>query len=145
MNFSGQAVELIKRFEGLRLTAYQDTGGVWTIGYGHTGPDVYAGLTITKQQAEILLALDMHRAAIGITKALSVPLTQGQFDALVSFAFNFGVAKLRGSTLWGLVQKKQFAMAAKQFGRWVYADGRKLLGLIKRREAEKNLFEGVVP
>lgn len=108
---SQTGINLIKSFEGCKLKAYQDSAGVWTIGYGHTS-GVYSGMTIT----------------------------QNQFDALVSFTFNLGSGKLESSTLLKKLNQGNIADAANEFDRWVYADGKKLNGLIARRAAEKELF-----
>jgi ABC-type branched-subunit amino acid transport system substrate-binding protein len=82
MNISANGVKLIQQFEGLRLKAYQDAVGVWTIGYGHTGPDVTPGLVISQAQADALLARDLSRFEAGVTRLAAVPLNQNQFDAL---------------------------------------------------------------
>src|SRR5271165_5063255 len=99
MTYSEAGLELTKRFEGLRLKAYQDDGGVWTIGYGHTGKDVKPRMTITEAKADDLLRSDVHTAVDAVSRLVTVPLTQGQFDALVDFVFNLGPTKFAGSTL----------------------------------------------
>ena len=96
---------LIKKFEGLRLTAYQDMVGVWAIGYGHTGPDVKPGLTITQQQADQLLINDLVRFNNGVNALVTVKLNQNQFDALVSFSYNLGLGSLQNSTLLRLLNQ----------------------------------------
>ena len=143
---SQAGVELIKEFEGLRLAAYKDTGGVLTIGYGHTtaagGLKVYAGLTITHEEAEQLLIDDLARMTYPvIDKLVKVPLTQGQFDALCSFIYNLGEGQVSKSTLLRLLNAKDYDGASGQFERWVYDNGVKLNGLIRRRAAEKVLFD----
>ena len=89
----------LKQWEGLRLTAYKDSGGVLTIGYGHTGPDVKAGMTITEAQAEMLLMRDLSRFEQSVERSVKVPLTDNQFGALVSFAYNVGTEAFERSTL----------------------------------------------
>ena len=99
MKVSDNGLALIKKFEGCRLTAYADVGGVWTIGWGQTGPDVVEGLTITQAQADARLRAEVDRFAEGVLSGLKVPVNQNQFDALVSFAYNVGLGAFRSSTL----------------------------------------------
>jgi lysozyme len=138
--YSANGLALTERFEGLRLQAYQDSVGVWTIGYGHTSPDVHAGLTITGQQAKILLAADVAWAVACVNKAVTSAINQNQFDALVDFTFNLGCASLVQSTLLRLLNAADFAAAAPQFLRWNKAGGKVLKGLTLRRQAEMDLF-----
>ena len=145
-SMSAKGIALLKAHEGLRLQAYQDTGKVWTIGYGHTtaagGLKVYSGLTITHEEAEQLLKDDLARMTYPvIDRLVKAPLTQGQFDALASFIFNLGERQVSKSTLLRLLNAKDYDGASGQFGRWVYDNGRKLNGLIKRRAAERELFD----
>lgn len=140
MNISEAGLEHIKHFEGLRLKAYLDPVGIWTIGYGHTGKDVYEGLEITKQQAHDLLVEDVKEAEQDVNLLAKVTLTQGQYDALVDFAYNLGGGSLKSSTLLRQVNAGLMESAAKEFERWVYADGKMLPGLVKRREAAKQMF-----
>lgn len=131
--------EKVKEFEGCRLYAYRDSGGVLTIGYGHTR-GVKAGQAITKKQAEEFLKADLQTFANYVNK-LDVCQTQGQFDALVDFAFNLGIGSLQGSTL--LKKIKAGAAVADiqaEFRRWVYCKGKKLAGLVKRREWEAQRY-----
>ncbi len=131
------------------LTAYQDPGGVWTIGYGHTGPDVYAGLTITADQAEALLQQDMRSFERAVENMLTRPATQDQYDALVDFAFNEGAGQngLGGSTLLRKFNAGDLVGAARQFGEWdlsVYEGRMQVLqGLVRRRIAECVRFCGL--
>lgn len=143
---SQKGIEHLKLSEGLRLKAYQDTGKVWTIGYGHTsaagGLKVYQGLTITNAQAEQLLKDDLARMTYPVIKRLvKVDLTQGQFDALCSFIYNLGEGQVSTSTLLKLLNNKDYKGASGQFGRWVYDNGKKFDGLVTRRENERKLFE----
>ncbi|MGR2678743.1 lysozyme [Chromobacterium haemolyticum] len=142
MKTSANGIKLIQQFEGLRLKAYQDAVGVWTIGYGHTGPDVTPGLVITQAQADALLARDLSRFESGVTRLVQVPLNQNQFDALVCFSFNLGLGALQGSTLLRLLNAGDYAGAAAQFPRWNKAGGKVLPGLTRRRVAEQALFLG---
>lgn len=140
MNISANGVKLIQQFEGLRLKAHQDAVGVWTIGYGHTGPDVTPGLVISQAQADALLARDLSRFEAGVTRLAAVPLNQNQFDALVSFSYNLGLGSLQNSTLLRLLNQRDYAGAAAQFPRWNKAGGKVLPGLTRRRAAEQALF-----
>ena len=140
MQVSPRGRTLIQKFEGLRLTAYQDMVGVWTIGYGHTGPDVKAGMTITLQQAEQLLINDLARFEKGVNALVQTPISQNQFDALVSFSYNLGLGSLQQSTLLRLLNAGNFQAAADQFPRWDHAGGKKVAGLTARRAAERQIF-----
>ncbi len=135
-----EAFELVKKFEGLRLTAYRDSGGVWTVGYGSTGPDVAEGLTITADEAERRLRRDMASAARSVLQMVTVPLNPNQLSALCSFVFNLGAGAFRKSTLRKRLNEGRFDLAAAEFGRWVFCNGRVLPGLVTRREAERQLF-----
>lgn len=145
---------LIEEFESDRLEAYPDpaTGGApWTIGRGHTGSDVRPGLKITQAQSDALFSQDLA-ARENIINSLDLELTQGQFDALVSFVFNIGPGKpgvkdglvyLRTggpSTLLRLLRAKNYAGAAEQFPLWNKANGKPMAGLTRRRLAERALF-----
>jgi len=139
MKISQQGIELIKRHEGLRLTSYICPGGKWTIGYGHT-KNAKKGLIITEEQAEQFLRDDLKQAEDTI-KAENLNLNQNQFDALVSFVFNLGSYNFKRSALLRLLKEgKPKEEVAKQFGRWVNAGGKKLAGLVRRREEESVLF-----
>ncbi|OVE49469.1 lysozyme [Chromobacterium violaceum] len=140
MKTNAAGISLIKQFEGLRLAAYQDMVGVWTIGYGHTGPDVKAGLIITQQQADQLLAADLEKFETGVGQLVAVPLNANQFAALVSFSYNLGLGNLRSSTLLRLLNQGDYAGAAAQFPRWNRAGGQVVAGLTRRRLAEQALF-----
>ncbi|EMW3234939.1 lysozyme [Pseudomonas aeruginosa] len=139
MRTSQQGLSLIKSFEGLRLQAYQDAVGVWTIGYGATR-GVKAGMSINKEQAERMLLNDVQRFEPELDKLVKVPLNQNQWDALMSFVYNLGSANLASSTLLKLLNKGDYRGAADQFPRWVNAGGKRLEGLVKRRAAERALF-----
>ena len=140
MEASKILIKQIKAFEGLRLEAYRDAAGVLTIGYGHTGSDIRAGDRIS-----VYWALELLKNDLGATEAavrrLHVARTQGQFDALVSFAFNLGIQRLQGSTLLKVIRgggsRQQIR---REFKRWVYAGGKRLKGLERRREWESRRF-----
>ncbi len=137
---SSNGVALTKKFEGLRLAAYKDSVGVWTIGYGHTGPDVHPNLSITEEHANQLLLSDIAKAAEAVNRMVAIELTQNQFDALVDFVFNLGPNRLAKSTLLRELNAGNHAVAALQFAVWVHAGEDVLPGLVARREAEKALF-----
>lgn len=141
METNQKGIELIKRFEGCKLQSYKCPAGVWTIGYGHTHM-VKPGQSITEKQAETLLRNDLAVFERGVTSATAgCFLTSNQFSALVSFAFNVGVANLRNSTLLKKVRSNPDDKAiAYEFRKWVYANGKPLDGLAKRREAESDLY-----
>lgn len=140
MEASQILIEKLKEFEGLRLEAYRDAAGVLTIGYGHTGRDVRKGDRITAYYAEELLKGDLGESEAAVRR-LHVARTQGQFDALVSFAFNLGAGRLSGSTLLKVIRAGGSRnQIRREFKRWVYADGQKLKGLERRREWEAERF-----
>ena len=144
MRISDKGISLIKQLEGLRLTAYQDSVGVWTIGYGWTQPvdgkPIRAGMTIKEETAERLLRTGLVGYESDVSKLVKVRLTQGQFDALVSFAYNLGTRALSTSTLLKKLNAGDYAGAADEFPRWNKAGGKVLPGVTRRREAERALF-----
>jgi lysozyme len=145
-SYDNQGLALTEGFEGCRLEAYQDVRGVWTIGYGHTGADVYAGKVITQTEAEQLLSMDVHTAEACVNLRVKVPITQDEFDALVDFAFNVGREAFLQSTLLARLNAGDIAGAAEEFGRWVHAGQGISSGLVRRREAEAELFRrGATP
>ncbi len=130
----------IKEKEGLRLEAYRCSAGVLTIGYGHTA-GVVSGMKIDLAQAEKFFLDDLEQKAESVVNRLvKVPLTQGQYDALVSFTFNLGAGNLMKSTLLRLLNAGDYAGAAGQFERWVKSGGKVTAGLVKRRKEEKEMF-----
>ena len=136
---SQRGIDLIKKHEGLRLQSYVCPAGKWTIGYGHTRT-ARPGQQITAEQAEELLRQDITFAEAEV-RALKRPLTQWQFDALVSFVFNVGGANFRKSTMRGMIMDgRPAAEIAQQFGRWVYVNGKVLQGLVNRRRDEAALY-----
>jgi len=138
--YSDTGLALTKNFESCVLTAYADQGGVWTIGYGHTGPGVHAGLTITQAQADIFLESDVSGAVTCVNKLATAKINQNQFDALVDFVFNLGCASLSISQLLREVNSGNFSDAATQFLRWDHVKGVVVQGLLRRRQAEATLF-----
>ena len=144
MQTSDKGIALIKQFEGCKLTAYQDSVGVWTIGYGWTKPvdgkPIRAGMTIKQETAERLLKTGLVSYENDVSRLVKVNLTQGQFDALVSFTYNLGVRSLSTSTLLRKLNAGDYAGAADEFLRWNKAGGKVLNGLTRRREAERALF-----
>jgi lysozyme len=144
LTYSQDCIDLIKTSESLRLVAYPDPasgGEPYTIGYGHTGPDIYLGKKITEDEAEVYLLQDIQRCETAIYGLVRVTLTQGQFDALVDFIFNEGVSHFKDSTLLRLINRGLFDLADKEFAKWDLADGKKFEGLTKRRAAEAALFD----
>lgn len=137
------AIDLIKKYEGFRPQSYQDSVGVWTIGYGTTrinGEPVKAGMTITEDQAIQYVQLEVNKLWSQIEQVVKVPINDNQMNALVDFAYNLGFNALKTSTLMRYINQSKFEQAASEFGKWVYAGGKVLPGLVKRREAEKQLF-----
>lgn len=144
MRTSDKGIALIKEFEGCKLTAYQDSVGVWTIGYGWTQPvdgkPIRAGMTIKQETAERLLKTGLVSYESDVSRLVKVELTQGQLDALVSFTYNLGARSLSTSTLLRKLNAGDYAGAADEFLRWNKAGGKVLNGLTCRREAERALF-----
>lgn len=140
LTYSAAGLALTKKFEGLRLRAYQDVGGTWTIGWGHTGPDVVRGKRITLEEATALLVVDTAKAAAAVNKQVKVVLRQNQFDALVDFVYNIGSSNFQISMLLRYVNAGNFAGAADQFKHWTMAAGEEVPGLAVRRAAERALF-----
>jgi lysozyme len=139
MKVSNNGINLIKRFEGLELKSYKDSVGILTIGYGHTHA-VKAGDVITGEQADAFLREDLQVAELTVNTNVKVKLTQGQFDALVSFVFNLGSGNFVKSTLIKKLNAGDYAGAVDEFSKWVNAGGKKLPGLVKRRAAEREVF-----
>lgn len=141
--------DLIKANEGKRLTAYKCPAGVWTIGWGHTGPDVKPGMTISEAKAETLLTQDLRKFEQAIDGRVSVRLTQNQFDALVSLVYNIGEGNFAGSTVLKRVNAQNWQGAADAFSMWTKARVNGQLkvmpGLVKRRKQEAALFRSAMP
>jgi lysozyme len=140
MRTGPQGIELIRHFEGCRLDAYLCPAGVWTIGYGHTA-NVKEGDSIDQEAAEAFLIEDLENFEQSVTRMVEVPLTQQQFDALVSWTFNLGAGNLAESTLLRKLNNYQYVDVPEQIMRWVRAGGQVLDGLVRRRAAEAALFQ----
>ncbi len=139
MTYSKAGIQLTERFEGCRLAAYPDTGGVWTIGYGHTH-GVIEGMTCTLEQAEAWLKADIQAAADAVNRLVQISLKQPEFDALVDFVFNLGAGAFARSTMLKDINAGNLAAAAMQFPLWDRDAGRVLAGLLHRRLAEELEF-----
>ena len=137
-------VDLICGFEGLRLKAYDDGVGVWTIGFGTTiypnGIRVKKGDTCTEAQAKAYMAHDLKKFESAVNNAVTVPINQNQFDALVSLAYNIGTGAFSKSTLVKKLNAGDIRGAADQFDVWVNAGGKRMQGLANRRAKEKEVF-----
>lgn len=146
MKFSAAGMNLLKLSEGSRNRVYRDENGLATIGYGHrllhteTFPN-----GIDEPHASALLALDVCAAEEAVQRLVKVPLTQGQFDALVDFCFNLGAAKLTASTLLKFLNHGRYDDAAEQLLRWDHAGGHEIDALKARREAEAELWRSAQP
>ncbi|WP_338149530.1 lysozyme [Acinetobacter higginsii] len=141
---SNVGLDLIASFEGTKLKAYDDGVGVWTIGIGTTvypnGVKVKKGDSCTLDQAKTYFAHDLKRFEASVNNLVKVPLSQNQFDALVSLTYNIGSTAFKNSTLLKKLNAKDYAGAADQFLRWNKGGGKVLKGLVRRREAERALF-----
>ena len=141
MQTSEKGLALIKEFEGYRATAYRDPVGIWTIGYGRTR-HVREGQEVTPLQANEYLREDVADAERDVARLVRVPLTQNEFDALVSWTFNLGGRALSASTLLRRLNFGKHDQVPEQMLRWVYAGGEKLAGLERRRAAEAAMWRG---
>ncbi|MEI8033519.1 MAG: lysozyme [Chlorobiaceae bacterium] len=145
MQASGNCLNLIKECEGFRSAPYRCPAGVPTIGYGSTRyadgrPVKLTDPPITEEVAREIMTATLVQYEAAVNRYATVPLNQNQFDALVDFAYNAGAQNLRTSTLLKLLNQSKFEEAAAEFGKWVYGGGKKLGGLVKRREMERHLF-----
>lgn len=141
MKYSQSGIKFTEGFEQVRYVAYPDSGGVWTIAWGHTR-GVSKGLTCIPAQAEAWRAEDMGFSEAAVNHLVTVPLTQAEFDALVDFDFNVGNEALKTSTLLKLLNEGNFPGAAAEFDKWDHVHARVVAGLLRRREAETKEFEG---
>lgn len=137
-------IDLIKRFEGFSSTVYICPAGYPTIGYGHLVRSGESYTEISETEAEELLRKDVESAERAVLRLVNVPLTDGQFDALVSFTFNLGSGALQRSTLRRKVNRQAHSEVPEQLMRWVWARGKRLKGLVKRRESESTLYSKIV-
>lgn len=134
------ASDFVKQFEGRELKAYQCSAGVLTIGYGHT-KGVKEGDEISPAEAEQLLVEDLTAISDDLNRLVNVPVSEGQYVALLSLAFNVGASAVKKSTLLFHLNHKRYDEAAEEFDKWIYAGGKVSEGLKRRRAAERNLFE----
>ena len=141
MKTSIEGLALIKKFEGLELEAYKCAAGVWTIGYGHT-KDVQPGDVWSESHADHMLEVELEEFEAYINDNVTAPLSQNQFDALVSWVYNLGPANLKASTMLKVLNSGDYEGVPAQIKRWNKAGGKVLEGLIRRREAEALLFVG---
>tara|TARA_R100001198_G_C5166527_1_gene169291 strand:+ start:81 stop:542 length:462 start_codon:yes stop_codon:yes gene_type:complete len=141
MQLSKTGIELLKHFEGCELKAYQDSVGVWTIGYGHT-KGIYEGLEITQSEAEKMLVDELPEYEGYITDKVVPMLQQHEYDALVCWVYNLGPTNLSSSTMLKKLNAGEFKEVPFQMKRWDKAGGQPLLGLTRRRNAEALLFKG---
>jgi lysozyme len=146
MQLSDDGLEMIKRFEGFRSHTYLDAGGLPTIGYGHRllNPAMFPN-GVSEQDAASILRADVHEAEQVVERHVKVPLTQGQFDALVDFVFNLGVARFQRSTLLHALNGGRYQAAGEQLLRWDLVKGEENLGLRARRLAELKLWSASTP
>ena len=146
MEMTKEGLTLIKRFEGFRGSAYRCPAGVWTIGYGHTSeagpPRVIQGSEMSLGDADTVLAADVSVFAAAVRKELKRELNDGQFSALVSFAYNAGIGAFRSSSVLKAVNAGDFEAVPRRLQLWVKGGGKTLPGLVKRRAAESELFLG---
>jgi len=140
MKINELGLDLIKEFESCKLKSYQDIVGIWTIGWGHTGPEVKPDLIWTREQADNQLRQDLGRFEEGVSDRLDVDVNENQFSALVSLAYNIGLGNFNGSGLLKQINLGNFEIAAERFLMWNQAGGKVSEGLTRRREAERALF-----
>lgn len=143
MILSAVGRKLIQSFEKCVLVSYPDQHGVWTIGCGHTGPYIGPGMVCNQDQADNWFAADVLTAVQGVWRTIMAPITQNQFDALVSFTFNVGAGSEAHSALCRMVNAGDLIDAADQFLVWNHVDGVVNAGLTRRRAAERALFLGL--
>lgn len=135
-----KGLDLIKRFEGFSSTVYICSAGYPTIGYGHRIKEGEKFTTLSETQAEVLLRRDIHTAERSVLRLIDIPLTASQFDALVSFTYNLGAGALQRSTLRRKANRELHGEVPAQLMRWVWAGGRKLKGLERRRQVESLIY-----
>jgi len=142
MKISKEGVALIKKFEGCKLESYYDAVDVLTIAYGRTKA-VKAGDTCTQEEADQMLAEDLEEFEGYVDKLVTVDLEQNQFDALTAWTYNLGPTNLNSSSMLTKINEKDWDEVPNQMKRWNKAGGKILEGLVRRREAEAKLFEGL--
>lgn len=139
MQYSRQGLDLTEQFENCRLQSYQDSRGIWTIGWGHTR-GVGPGMTCSQAQADQWLLDDVQDAVNAVNLLVKIGLTQEEFDALVDFVFNCGVGNFQRSTLLAKLNANDVQGAIDEFDKWDLCDGTVIAGLLRRRNAERALF-----
>ena len=140
---SDKGINLIREFEGYSSHAYQDVGGVWTIGYGHT-KNVHEGDIISSAQAEALLVKELKQYENYVNDLVEVPLFKYQFDALVSWTYNLGPTNLKNSTMLALLNKGRYDLVPDEMRKWNKVNGTVVEGLVIRRDKEARLFAGEI-
>lgn len=135
-------LRLIRRFEGFSAMPYLCPAGYLTVGYGHVvkNPEAFRQ-PITEDDATEILTVDVETAERAVLRLITVPLTDGQFDALISFTFNLGSGALQRSTLRRMINREEHEEAPAEFMKWIWAGGKKLKGLVRRRQAETLLYQ----
>jgi lysozyme len=137
---NSEGLRIVEYYESLQLKAYRDIKGILTIGYGHTGSDVFDGQVITYQEAQDLLKKDLGVAESAVERCVRSPMNDNQFSACVSLCFNIGQTAFQKSTLVQFLNQQKYLSAADQFLIWDHANGKVVGGLLARRRAEKELF-----
>ena len=137
---SAKGLDLLKNFEQCKLSSYKDIGGIWTIGWGHTGTEVVADLVISQAHADKLLDNDLKRFEDAVNNGVTSSITQHEFDALVCFFYNVGNRAALGSTLLKDLNHNDYNKASKDFLDWDKVQGHVVYGLLRRRKAESDLF-----
>ena len=143
MNISSKGIDLLKDSEGFRSRAYQDTGGVWTVGYGTTkigDRPVNKDDVVDELYAVVLMLEDVASSVSAVNRLVTVPLTQNQFDSLVDFVYNVGIDSFSKSTLLKKLNNKDYIGASEEFKKWVFDNGKVQPGLVSRRHREQQLF-----
>lgn len=143
MNVSQNGINLIKKYEGFRADAYQDGGGVWTVGYGTTflnGRKVQKGDHLDEPAASEVMITTANEYLQTVSKFLKVALDQNKIDAIACFIYNLGCEQFEASTLLRMINSGDYSGAADQFSRWIYDNGKVVQGLVRRRAAERALF-----
>lgn len=140
MKTSARGIKFIEKNEGLRLKAYKDSGGRWTIGVGHMNKFVHKGMVISKERAEDLLRSDLVHAEQAVNDYVTQEINQAQFDALVDFTFNLGRGALHGSSLLRYLNRGDIDRAANEFHKWMHVNGKENAGVKARRLRDRELF-----
>ena len=135
-----ELINLVAQFEGFEEHAYQDIGGVWTVGYGFTGPNITEHTSMTLTEARTELSTRLSTLWTQIQTHTHIPLTQNEMIALTDFAYNLGISALFNSHLWSLLQLNEKQAASDQFPLWCHVNGQKVQGLLNRREQEQKIF-----